>query len=532
MPFGVALNPRKLSRLTIDMSQQVLLIRTDASISMGTGHAMRCLALAQAWQDAGGRATFAMAESTAAVQGWLRKNGFDVVVLDVTIGTARDVEETLRLASKIESSWVILDGYSFGSQYQAILKSNGFRVLFVDDYGHAENYTADIILNQNVHANEGLYRKRDVGTRLLLGPEFTALRREFNSWRGWRRQVRATCRRILVTMGGSDPDNLTAIVIQAIQSRQDLEANVVVGGSNPHLNQLRGMVRNTRAGVTLLENVSNMPDLIAAADVVVSGAGTTTLELSFLGLPALLVVLAENQRAVAEELSRRGVAVNLGDGAQLEPARIAEQLESLMTSSESRQAMSDRGQRLVDGLGAQRILRAMHWAVLHIRRASSSDGRILWELLNDPEARASSFSEALIPWEHHLAWFEAKIRSSACHMLIAEAEGVVIGQVRVDVRADGDGEVDISVGRAFRGQGVGSRLINLGVHEIFASTGMPRIHAFIRFENIASRRAFEKAGFQNAGEENVKGHRALHYVRNRTDEILQTCLEERTNHDE
>ncbi len=186
-----------------------LVLRTDASVAIGTGHVMRCLALAQAWGDAGGRAIFAMAQATPAVEQRLRNEGFEVARVEAQVGSVADAEETASLADAQGASWVVVDGYEFGAEYQANLKGRSMKVLFIDDNGHAAHYSADLVLNQNLHANEELYRSRELSTRLLLGPRFALLRREFTAWRGWRRVVPVVARKVLVTMGGSDPDNFT-----------------------------------------------------------------------------------------------------------------------------------------------------------------------------------------------------------------------------------------------------------------------------------------------------------------------------------
>ena len=114
-----------------------LLFRADASVSIGTGHVMRCLALAQAWQDAGGRAVFAMAESTAAVLEMLRTIGFEVLAVSARAGTDEDSRQTASLALEQGAEWVAVDGYQFGADFQRTLRAAGLRILFLDDNGHA-----------------------------------------------------------------------------------------------------------------------------------------------------------------------------------------------------------------------------------------------------------------------------------------------------------------------------------------------------------------------------------------------------------
>jgi UDP-2,4-diacetamido-2,4,6-trideoxy-beta-L-altropyranose hydrolase len=337
------------------MEGRTLLVRCDSSVTIGTGHAMRCLALAQAWQDAGGRAVFAMAEATPAMEERLQRESMGVARLKAEPGSAGDFQETIVLARGKQAPWVVVDGYCFGADYQTALKSAGLKVLFIDDNGHAEHYSADLVLNQNAHANEGFYPSRDASTRLLLGPRFAMLRREFTEWRGWNREIPAVARSVLVTMGGSDPGNVTERVVRAILGEPSLNATVVVGGSNPHLPNLRELVAGTQRDVRLVEDVTNMPELMAKSDVAISGAGTTSLEMCFMGLPALLMVLANNQRPAAEELDQRGVAINQGEGSEIEASTLSANLTRLVDSQDTRKAMSERGKELVDGNGAERV---------------------------------------------------------------------------------------------------------------------------------------------------------------------------------
>jgi len=334
---------------------RTLLVRCDASVAIGTGHAMRCLALAQAWQDAGGGAVFAIAQATPAVEDRLRRENMEVVRLKADPGSADDAQETAALAMREHAAWVVVDGYCFGANYQATLKAAALKVLFIDDNGHAQHYSADLVLNQNAHAGERFYPSRDPSTRLLLGPRFALLRREFIEWRGWKREIPPLARNVLVTMGGSDPDNVTERVVQAILGEPTLRATVVVGGSNPHLPKLRELVAGGPRDVQLMENVTNMPELMANSDVAISGAGTTSLEMCFLGLPALLIVLASNQRPAAEELNHRGAAIHVGGSAEIQPSTLSAHLTRLVNSRDARKAISERGRELVDGRGAERV---------------------------------------------------------------------------------------------------------------------------------------------------------------------------------
>jgi UDP-2,4-diacetamido-2,4,6-trideoxy-beta-L-altropyranose hydrolase len=497
-----------------------LLFRADANVAMGTGHVMRCLALAQAWQDSGGRAIFAMAETTPALTARLQAESCEVVPIRDTVGarvgSADDSALTAALAREHEAEWVVVDGYQLGGDYQEALKSAGLKVLFMDDYGHGERYSSDVVVNANVCADEALYGNREPYTRLLLGPRYCMLRREFNAWRRWQREVTPVVHKVLVTMGGSDPENVTGRVLEGLSlgGCGDMETTVVVGGSNPHFEALDQRASSMGRKVTVQRDTAQMARLMADADVAISAAGSTCWELCLLGLPALLVDVALNQAALARELNRRGCAIHLGSSRDVSAEKIAEGLRRIIQSQDVRQSLSRASRELVDGDGARRVVSSLSARPsVFLRRATADDSQLLWEWANDPAVRSASFSTFPIPWETHAAWFVEKLSQEKCLILIAEdEEGSPVGQIRFDGRPDGDCEVDVSIAPAKRGKGLAAVLIRNGAQSVLNERRWLQVHAFVKPENYASRRAFESAEFRNLGEEDVNGHRAVHYV--------------------
>jgi UDP-2,4-diacetamido-2,4,6-trideoxy-beta-L-altropyranose hydrolase len=488
-----------------------LLIRCDASIAIGTGHMMRCLALAQAWQDAGGIVTFAMAEATPSIEARLRIEGVNVVRLPVARGSAEDSARTCDLAGQEKAAWVVVDGYRFESAYQTALRAAGLKVLFVDDQGDATPYSADLVLNQNVHAGEGLYRDRAEHTRLLLGPRYILLRREFAFWRKRTFEIAPRARRILVTMGGSDPDNVTEQILRILLAEPDLELTVVVGGSNPHLANIEHLVEDANRPIRLLKDVAGMPALMVWADLMVAGAGTTSWEICMMGVPAALCVLAPNQEKIAGELARLGAAADLGYAGRVPADKTGQALYELLRSQVKRAKMSARGREIVDGRGAERVL-AFLWGDPMLRRTIESDCRSFWEWANDPlEHDVSSASES-IPWERHVEWFRARLADPRSIFYTAvNRQGNPMGMVRYQL--DGMHAVlSINLGAAFRGKGHGRKMLFLATEELFRNSGVTAINAFVRISNQPSIRLFEGAGFRKAGVETVHGDQAIRYV--------------------
>jgi UDP-2,4-diacetamido-2,4,6-trideoxy-beta-L-altropyranose hydrolase len=335
-----------------------LLFRTDASVSIGTGHLMRCLALAQAWQDKGGRALFAMAQTTPAIQTRLASEHCEELSITSEPGSNGDANQTIAFAREHQAAWIVVDGYQFDANYQRALKAAGCKILFVDDYGHAAPYSADVVLNQNASASAEYYVNRDPRTRLLLGPQYCLLRREFAPWRDWSRDVSAVGRRVLVMMGGSDPENFTALVMQAVAAAEieALETRIVVGGSNPHFESLQRSADRNAERITIWRSVSQMAELMAWADVAISSAGTTSWELAFMQLPSVLLALVEHQWPVAEVLGASQSAISLGRVSETDERKIAQALRELLSNGKQRKEMAANGRRLVDGRGVDRVM--------------------------------------------------------------------------------------------------------------------------------------------------------------------------------
>ncbi|HNS51955.1 MAG TPA: UDP-2,4-diacetamido-2,4,6-trideoxy-beta-L-altropyranose hydrolase [Anaerolineae bacterium] len=484
-----------------------LLVRADASPQMGTGHVMRCIALAQAWLAEGGRVVLAAASLTPSLEAWLQAEGIAMARLEAETGSPEDVAGTLALADREGAGWLVVDGYGFSGEYQRAIVEAGLPLLAIDDYGHAGHYWAGLVLNQNLDAREEIYRSREPAASLLLGTRYALLRREFLSSRDRRRTIATAARRVLVTMGGADPANATLRVIAALGELDlpGLEAKVVVGGSNPHLDAIRKAARRCRPWLGLVENVTNMPELMAWADLAVSSAGTTCWELALMQLPALLLVLADNQRPNAQEMERLGAAVSLGWHGGAAPAAVAATLRSLLEDPAARAAMAQAGAALVDGRGSERVACLLARGMVLVRAAGQEDRGLLFGWANDPVTRRMSFRMQPIAWAEHVAWFDRVVGDPATLFYVGEAwqtgAWAPCGQVRVDP----DGTVSMSVAPGLRGRGLAVPLLRAAVLATRARTPGRPLLAHIKPENDASQRVFEKVGFRREGDSLVHG---------------------------
>jgi UDP-2,4-diacetamido-2,4,6-trideoxy-beta-L-altropyranose hydrolase len=337
----------------------ILLIRADASVASGTGHVMRMVALGQEWQERGGKVCFVAAEITPTLQRRLANEGFTLHQIDVSPGSAEDLAATCAIIHRLPNKnvHVALDGYHFNDGFELGLKRTGSCLLVMDDYGHAEHASADVVLNQNISAGPELYPNLSPHTELLVGPRFALLRKEFLRYRGLRRKTPAAARKVLVTFGGSDPENFTQSIIEAIE-KLDLEVKLLIGGSNPHLPSLRQNVDNLKsraARFDLVVNAVNIPELMLWADVAVAAAGSTILELDYMGLPTLVFAISSNQQPLLPHLKMFPLLESCGHAKDITNVDITQALERLLNHARRHPHLRSQ----IDGSGAMRVVDKM-----------------------------------------------------------------------------------------------------------------------------------------------------------------------------
>ena len=331
-----------------------IVLRADAGPGLGVGHAMRCLALGQAWRDRAARVVFATREGAPGVEARMRDEGIEVVRVAPT-DAPMSPREAVRVAVETGAAWTVVDGAPVDDALIDALHDVGCRVAMVDDEGAACAARPDVIVNQNSYAAASLYADCAATTRLLLGPTYALLRREFRDRPTGQRDIPAVGRKVLVTLGGSDPDNATSLVLSAIESvgMEPLEVVVAVGASNLHAEAISRQAAKSRAFVRVERDTTRMAELMAWADVAVSSGGSTVWELAFMGLPSLVGSIAADQQAL---VGSSPFFESLGRFAQTAPESLSAALRSLLLDPARRLAQSSRARAVVDGRGCERVL--------------------------------------------------------------------------------------------------------------------------------------------------------------------------------
>ena len=335
------------------------LIRADASRESGIGHLMRTYALAQTFIDLGNEVSYLSLEIPATMENLLDRDNIEIVrFYTKLIGSNQDAEITADIARALKVDWVIADGYSFDSEYQDVIKKQGLRLMVIDDYGHADFYRSDIILNPGINPHPDLYRKKDDNVQLLLGPEHISLRREFLKTSGCPKEIVPLGKRVLVTMGGSDPVQATWKVVDSLRDlTAKLEITVVTGSLYPYTKRLEAAIRGSE-NILLLHNSDDMAALMDWADIGITAGGTTLSEMAYMGLPNIIIQTADNQSS-SKYYELFGTSIYLGDAELISRNQIQNSVDLLIADSSRRQMMSETGRKLIDGKGNKRVYDAL-----------------------------------------------------------------------------------------------------------------------------------------------------------------------------
>ena len=334
-----------------------LLVRVNTGARLGTGHLMRCIALAEAWLSQVGPVHFAVGGATASVLARLTAAGFAVHSVVLAAGSRSDAENTVALADTHEARWVVVDGAAFDAAFQRLVRSHGAKLLCIDDLGRSE-VVADWVLNQNSFADAQLYPNLPATTALLLGTPYVQLRPEFLQLQSTPK-IRDPATRVLLTFGGSDPGQFSESALRAVLSLvrvRDLEVRLVVGPANPRLDVLLGMATKH---VQVLHDVGNMARCLSWADVVISSGGGTVWELAYLGIPALVGAASPMEELGVFRGKSSPFFIPLGRLSELTPDQLTTSLVALLDDVPLRRSLSLAGRNTIDGRGCDRVIQEM-----------------------------------------------------------------------------------------------------------------------------------------------------------------------------
>jgi UDP-2,4-diacetamido-2,4,6-trideoxy-beta-L-altropyranose hydrolase len=337
--------------------------RLDASVAIGSGHLMRCLALADALHQDGAQIVFIMHCGIVALQAEIQVRGYACRLLpEIAAGFdwQADAAHTLAILKELpRQDCLVVDHYQLDVGWESLLRGAVERLMVIDDLADRK-HDCDLLLDQNLHQQpQQRYDALVPRTcRQLLGPRFAMLRPEFLEQRRQLRQRDGQVRRLAVFFGGTDPGAETLKVLAAIaglpSQSVSFHCDVVVGAANPQRDRVAQLCAQ-QPHLQFHYQISNMAQVMAATDLCIGAGGTALWERAVLGVPSLVIAIAANQHSATVAMAHSGALLYLGDSAQVTVSQVQQALRFALGNPWLLSSLSQRSLDLVDGDGLARV---------------------------------------------------------------------------------------------------------------------------------------------------------------------------------
>jgi len=478
--------------------------RVDASWDIGSGHVMRCLTLADELAVLGYRIRFVMRQFPGEMSSYVSLRGYSFTMLpsvNYNPSSHSDSDYTTWLMASIDqdadefcaasggADLVIVDHYGIDFNWEKlVIDVTNAKLVVIDDL--MRDHKADVIVDQTVGRSVNAY----CGIKhKLVGADYAMLKPGFAKYRAIQinRRLKSDPLRVLVSFGGVDKSNVTLSVLEALSEREDLELIVLLNDTAPNYSSVENFCVQSETACHL-SFVEDMALLMSDVDVAVGAPGATSWERACLGIPSVIIPIAENQVGICNRLVELRVALTI-DVSEV-PDKLLVTLDSIILrwNEFKRNAL-----RLGDGRGAKRVagylkgLTTNSDRIISIRPSSEHDIELVYAWQVYPETRKYSHSSSIPSFEEHKSWMSSKLTSFLDFFYIIEFNGGATGVLRLDRQVDNQYLISIYLSPEYYGKGIATEALKLldvihPDHNLIAE---------VQERNTASQKIFENSNF-------------------------------------
>ena len=497
--------------------------RVDASNVIGIGHVMRCLTLADQLRLANVNIHFICKKHHGNLHDKIQKRGYKCTLLDLKseddlienndsshaswLGSSweYDAQQTISVINKDEIDLLIVDHYEIDYRWHKKLRCKSKKIMVIDDLANRK-YDCDYLLDQTYgRVEEGYNLLINDDCELLIGSSYALVSPEFERLRLKaieKRKRGISIERILISMGGSDLNNIAAQLIAAIaiiEWKKKPIIDVVVGVNSPHTNNIVDLVNSLSLQVNVIQNTNNMAELMVNADLAFGAGGATAWERCVLGLPTIVVCLAKNQADIISNLEKKGVHIILNCiNKNTNIKTISEDIKKILCQQEKIESMSVNSFHICDGLGVRkvgsRLLRSDSEKDLILVDAKINDIDVIYDWQCHPNTRKYANNQKIPTREEHFKWMQDKLNCCESFFWIIHYKKVASGVIRLEPMEEVGREgylISIYISPDKYRLGIAKDALEI-VKRIFSDT---LIFAKVLENNTASICLFTKAGF-------------------------------------
>lgn len=495
----------------------VAVFRVDASRELGMGHLERCLTLARAMKAVGIDVHFISSDCGFQYYKKIRNQSFKLSILKSNINnfglfdSEDDANQTLEILKNIPAKILVVDHYGIGKSWEEKIRNNVCYLIVIDDLANRTHY-CDALIDQNVGKKNRDYEKLvNSKAKLFIGPEYALLRNEFIDHRRKLSEAAGGVTlfdsedelKILISMGGVDSNNITGRIV-AILSTMTIEEkvsfSVLIGQNFPYESDLVRQLRNFPHQITIYKEVDQIADFVHDHCMAIGSGGISALERCSLGIPSILVVLAENQVRGVMAMESIGAAIAI---CQLECLDLdLPQAIVKMLNRKTRESLREKSMSLVDCYGINRVM-DLFWTdsagSIIAKQFTVDDIDMVYDWSNDPLVRQNSFSQEFISYEEHKNWIlkYLKADNNQHRLFILYNNNNAVGLVRLDFcSAFEEWRISYLVAAEFRGKGLSKDILKSALLKFTIDRpDITNLYAEVKYGNKASQKTFSRIGF-------------------------------------
>ncbi|MGF1703696.1 UDP-2,4-diacetamido-2,4,6-trideoxy-beta-L-altropyranose hydrolase [Photobacterium makurazakiensis] len=499
-----------------------VVIRADASLHIGSGHIMRCLVLADELVLHGALVSFACRRQPGDMIGYIESRGYDVLEMmepeswqspqhsadyAAWLQVSQQEDANSFIAQLDNPDWVIIDHYGIGTEWESAIQSScDARIMVIDDLVREHN--CDLLLDQTLGRSVDEYRSKfNRATQILTGCDYAPMRPQFSTLRARALDKSATIKahRVLISMGGIDQPNATLKTMKALLAfgYPSLMMTVLLSSKAPHYQAVKRYADSYPDIINHIDFVEDMAELMFEHTFAIGAPGTTSWERACLGLPSIIVPLADNQLTISKNLTEARAAL---------PVAVEEIESTLADAVEELLAEYDVFRRnafaICDGYGVKRVAEIIiafeqikNETKVMLRKATHNDITQVYDWQCLPQTRRYALNPNVPNWDAHQRWMKGQIANSDCLFYIVERyvgnQLHAVGAVRLNRQQKNEYLISIFIDPHYFGQGIASQCLSI------LETVHPEIviNATVLKENKASQRLFSKAGYTRLTDE-------------------------------
>ncbi len=516
-------------------------IRVDASTRMGSGHVMRCLTLASKLISQNLRIIFLTKNHQGNLNHLIEQQGFELIKLSAPVESIEaqiddklwlgcsyqaDAQECLHALTGLNIHLLIIDHYSLDHQWQAILKDKlnsdlnkqySTKFMVIDDLANRKHH-CDILLDQTLGRIPQDYKELTPHhCQLLLGNEFIMLRDEFEGSRMKAESIRektSEIKNILITMGGTDPDNIAESVLNWLIKFQKLNSNIqitlVANKTSTFFDKLKLIACNHK-WISIVSNPQSMANLMLKAEVAIGSSGATAWERCCLGLPCISIISADNQQFLSEKLSNAGAIISLGHFSTINYTSFIKAITQILIEKDTYTNMVKNCFACCDGLGVNKVITAILDNISNdtsLIEANYDDCQVLFDWQSNIKIRKYFNNPKPVEWKKHCQWLSCTLDDADKYLYMIKLNNPFnetakpIGMLRLDLikhsqcKIDAKWEISIIIDPDYQGKKIAAKAISKIPYSFLERGIIAQVHN----NNIASHKLFLRAGFKQISE--------------------------------